>query len=184
MRSFGLETRYSLYAVVAMMAESEPVGVIELEENLGDAEKPPEIPGGLYSAEVQDVQTPTSGKGNQYFAVTFVIASDDLPADVREDYPDGAKLFWNRVIVPKGRDRRALFNLRKFVESLGLDSNTTSIDPNEWMGRKARIRVVHGTYQGETRAEIKSVEAGEDEAPAPKPPTVKSAGGRSPRARR
>lgn len=182
MRNFGLMSKYSLWAVACAMADSEPVGIIELEENLGDAEKPPEIPGGLYTAEVQDVQTPTSGKGNQYFAVTFVIASDDLPADVREDYPDGAKLFWNRVIVPKGRDRRALFNLRKFVEALGLDANTTSIDPNEWMGRKARIRVTLGKYLGEDRAEIKSVEAGEDEAPAPK--TAARVTGRATRTRK
>lgn len=142
--------------------EGEPIGIIELDSNLGDAEKPEEIPPGLYTAEVQDVQTPVSGKGNTYFAIKFVIAPDDLAADYRDDYPDGAVLFWNRVIVPKKGDRRALFALRKFVESLGLDSNTTSIDPNEWMGRTARVRVAHGKYMGETRAEIKSVEAAEE----------------------
>lgn len=145
--------------------DGEPIGIIELDENLGDAEKPEEIPPGLYTAEVQDVQTPVSGKGNTYFAIKFVVAPDDLPADIREDYPDGAVLFWNRVIVPKKGDRRALFALRKFVESIGIDSNTTSIDPNEWMGRQARVRVVHDRYQGEIRAQIKSVEAAEETAP-------------------
>lgn len=146
--------------------DGEPVGIIELEDNLADAEKPPEVPQGLYVAEVQDVQTPTSGKGNTYFAVKFVIAPDDLPPDIKDDYQDGAIMFYNRVIVPKRGDRRALFALRKFVEAIGLDSNTTSIDPNEWMGRRARVRVVHGRYQGEVRAEIKSVEAAEEEAPS------------------
>lgn len=141
----------------------EPIGIIELEDNLADAEKPEEIPQGLYTAEVQDVQTPVSGKGNTYFQVKFVIAPEDIAPDVREGYPDGAMLYWNRIIVPKKGDRRALFALRKFVEALGLDSNTTNIDPNEWMGRRARVRVVHGRYQGETRAEIKSVEAAEAE---------------------
>lgn len=145
--------------------DGEPIGIIELDENLGDAEKPEEIPPGLYTAEVQDVQTPVSGKGNTYFAIKFVVSPDDLPADIREDYPDGAVLFWNRVIVPKKGDRRALFALRKFVESIGIDSNTTSIDPNEWMGRQARIRVALDRYQGETRAQIKSVEAAEETAP-------------------
>lgn len=145
--------------------DGEPIGIIELDENLGDAEKPEEIPPGLYTAEVQDVQTPVSGKGNTYFAIKFVISPDDLPPDIKEDYPDGAVLFWNRVIVPKKGDRRALFALRKFVESIGIDSNTTSIDPNEWMGRQARIRVAHDRYQGETRAQIKSVEAAEETAP-------------------
>ena len=76
-------------------------------------------------------------------------------------------MFCNRLSSPEAKsDRRALFNLRKFIEALGLDSNTTSIDPNEWMGRPARFHVRMGTYQGEQRAEIGSIEASEPE-PAP-----------------
>lgn len=164
MRCLNLAVKYMLTSIAHFSPadDGEPIGIIELDENLGDAEKPEEIPPGLYTAEVQDVQTPVSGKGNTYFAIKFVISPDDLPADIREDYPDGAVLFWNRVIVPKKGDRRALFALRKFVESIGIDSNTTSIDPNEWMGRQARVRVAHDRYQGETRAQIKSVEAAEE----------------------
>lgn len=163
----SLIEKYATWGIArfAPADSGEPIGIIELDENLGDAEKPEEIPPGLYTAEIQDVQTPVSGKGNTYFAVKFVIAPDDLAADIRDDYPDGAVLFFNRVIVPKKGDRRALFALRKFVESIGIDSNTTAIDPNEWMGRQARVRIAHGKYNGETRAEIKSVEAAE-EAPA------------------
>jgi hypothetical protein len=61
-----------------------------------------------------------------------------------------------------------MFNLRKFIEALGLDSNTTTIDPNEWMGRPARLHVVMGKWQGEERAEIRAVEAAEEKAPPPK----------------
>lgn len=156
---------YDLWSMAYHAADDEGLGVIELDESLADAEKPPELPAGVYVGEVQDVQKATSGKGNEYFAVTFVIAPDEIPADLREHYEDGARLFWNRTIVPKKGDRRALWNLRKFIEALSLDSNTTSIDPNEWMGRKARLRVVIGKYQGEERAEIRAVEAAEAEAP-------------------
>src|SRR4029077_18585734 len=148
------------------MATDEPMGLIELDENLADVEKPKEIPPGKYVGEVQDVQEKASAAGNTYFAVQFRVAPDELPADVAEQYEDGAVLFWNRIIKPRGRsDRRALFNLRRFIEALGLDPNTTTIDPNDWMGRQARLMVRMGKYQGEERAEIASVEAGEVKAP-------------------
>ena len=147
------------------MANDEMMGIIELDENLADVEKPKEIPPGKYVGEIQDVQEATSGKGNTYFAIQFRVAPDELPADVAEQYEDGAVLFWNRIIKPRGRsDRRALFNLRKFIEALGLDPNTTTIDPNDWMGRQARLMVRMGRYNNEERAEIGSVEPAEPKA--------------------
>jgi hypothetical protein len=157
----------SALAMVARAAQDdgEPMSVIELEDNLGDIEKPPEIPAGVYIGEVQDVQQQQSQKGNKYFAIKFVIAPEELPADIRDDFPDGAILYWNRQIVPNRNDRRALFNLRKLVEALGLDANTTQIDPNDWMGANARLRIRHRTWEGENRAEISAVEAAEQTAP-------------------
>lgn len=147
-------------------AADEPLGIIDVGENLVDVEKPPEIPAGQYMGEVQDVQMPTSGKGNQYFAIKFVIPPEELPPDIADQFEDGAVLYWNRQIVPKGRDRRALFNLRKLLEALGLNANTSQINPDEWMGRRAKLRVVMGKWQGEDRAEIRAVEAAEATAPA------------------
>jgi len=141
--------------------ESEPLGVITLSESLEDVEKPEEVRAGVYTAEVQDVQIPTSQKGNEYFSVKFVIPPEELPADQRDQYPDGAIMYWNRTVVPNGNDRRALWNTKKLVQALGLPTNTSTIDPNEWMGRRARVRVKMGSYQGEDRAEISAVEAAE-----------------------
>ena len=143
----------------------EPLGVLELEDNLADVERPPDIPAGRYVGEVQDIQMGVSqGKGNQYYSVRIVIPNDQIPADLREHYPDGTTLSWNRQIVPQRGDRRALYNLRKMIESFGLDSNTTSIDPNEWMGRRVKLLVGPGNlYQGERRMEIKALEATGDE---------------------
>lgn len=166
------------------MANDEMMGIIELDENLADVEKPKEIPPGKYLGEVQDVQEATSSKGNTYFAIQFRVPPDELPADVAEQYEDGAVLFWNRIIKPRGRaDRRALFNLRKFIEALGLDPNTTTIDPNDWMGRQARLMVRTGSYQGEQRAEIGSVEPAEVRA-APARSAAKTKPAASGRSRR
>jgi hypothetical protein len=154
----------SLAAAGVCFDEENELGIIELESNLSDAEKPLELPAGLYTAEIQDVQIGTSQKGNRYFAVKFVVPTDGIPAEVADQFEDGAALYYNRVVVPDGKDRRALFNLRKFMEAIGLDSNTTQIDPNAWMGCQARIKVVHEKWQGEDRAQIKSVESAEAKA--------------------
>lgn len=154
-------------AALAAQSDGEPLDILELEANLADIEKPPELPAGLYNAEIQDVQIPTSSKGNRYYAIKFAIAAEEIPADVAEHFEDGAVLFYNRLVVPTGKDRRALYNLRQFIESIGLDSNTTTIDPNEWMGTTARLKVRQVKYQGEWKAEIQSVEqAAVDPTPA------------------
>ena len=154
-----------------MIDDGESLDVIELEESLSDIERPAELPPGIYVGEVQDVQVGTSAKGNAYYAVRFIIQPDEIPADIQDDFEDGAVLFWNRQIKPRdGKDRRALFNLRKFVEALGLDANTTSIDPNDWMGCRARLRVRQTVNPRDPasgkRAEIASVEPLEEAAPA------------------
>lgn len=151
-----------------MSDEDNGLGIIELEQNLADVEKPLELPAGLYVGEIQDVQINTSQKGNRYFAVKFVVPTDEVPAELADQFEDGAVLYYNRVVIPDGKDRRQLFNLRKFLEAIGIDSNTTAIDPNEWMGCQARLKVAHNTYQGETRAEIKSIESAEAKAPPEK----------------
>lgn len=150
----------------APASDDDVLSVIELDESLADVEKPIELPASIYTGEVQDVQVQDSQKGNRYFAIKFVIPPEEIAADIRDEFPDGAVLYWNRNIVPSAKDRRAKFNLRKLIEALGLDSNTSTIDPNEWMGCKARLRVVMGKYQGEERAEIKSVDPAERAAPA------------------
>jgi hypothetical protein len=177
----------SLLSVMAVREDEdgETLGLIELEDNLSDAEKPPELPAGNYTGEIQSVEVATSQKGNEYFAIAFKIAPSEIPADMQDDFEDGATLFYNRIVKPKKGDRRALYNLRQFIEKIGLDSNTTTIDPNQWMGQEARLKVVHEKYQGESRAQIKSIESAEgrsapaggkgkakpaeDEAPARRP---------------
>jgi len=149
-----------------MVDNNDDLDVIELEETLSDVERPPELPAGNYIGEVTDVQVQDSQKGNRYYAVKFLIPPDEIPADVRDDFEEGCTLYWNRQIKPSKGDRRALYNLRRFVEALGLDANTTTIDPNDWMGCTARVKVKHSKNPntGEMNAGIQSVDSAEEVA--------------------
>jgi len=176
------------------MAEQEELGIISLDVNLSDVERPPEIPVGKYVGEIQSVEIKTSGQGNDYFAVRILVPAENIPAEVAEHYEDGALFFFNRLLVPKGNDRRSLWNLRQFVEKLGLDSNTNEINPNEWMNQN--IGIVVGTeknLEGELRANVRSLfaaeeapareedeqdEPAEDEKPAPAPARAAARGRR------
>ena len=154
------------------MSETE-LSIIELDTNLADVEKPPELPAGRYVSEIQDVQIATSANsGNQYFAIKCHVSPDDIPAEMQEHYEEGAVFFWNRQLVPKSNDRRTLWALQQLYKKMGLDPNITVIDPNAWMGQKLGLVLASETYNGETRTNVKSVYAVEEaparEAPAPK----------------
>jgi hypothetical protein len=165
---------------------AEDLGIISLETNLADVERPPELPVGRYVGEIQSIETKTSGQGNEYFAMRILIPSENIPAEVAEHYEDGAIFFYNRLLVPKGNDRRSLWNLRQFVEKLGLDSNTTEIDPNEWMNQNIGVVIAsEKNLEGELRSTVRSLYAAED-APAreeeeevvEKPAPARAAGGK------
>ena len=145
---------------------AEELSIISLETNLSDVERPPEIPVGRYVGEIQSIEIKTSGQGNDYFAMQILIPAEMIPAEVAEHYEDGAKFFYNRLLVPKGNDRRSLWNLRQFVEKLGLDSNTSEINPNEWMNQNIGVVIAsEKNLEGEMRSVIRSLYAAED-APA------------------
>lgn len=145
---------------------AEELGIISLDQNLSDVERPPEIPVGRYVGEIQSIEVKTSGQGNDYFAMRILIPSENIPAEVAEHYEDGAIFFYNRLLVPKGNDRRSLWNLRQFIEKLGLDSNTNEIDPNEWMNQNIGLVIAsEKNLEGELRSTVRSLFAAED-APA------------------
>lgn len=145
---------------------AEDLDIISLDMNLSDVERPPEVPVGRYVGEIQSIEVKTSGQGNDYFAMRVLIPAESIPAEIAEHYEDGALFFYNRLLVPKGNDRRSLWNLRQFVEKLGLDSNTNEINPNDWMNCNLGLVIgAEKNLEGEIRSAIKSVYAAED-APA------------------
>jgi hypothetical protein len=142
---------------------ADELGIISLETNLSDIERPPEVPVGRYVGEVQSVEVKTSAQGNDYFAMRILVPAENIPADVAEHYEDGAQFFYNRLLVPRGNDRRSLWNLRQFVEKLGLDTNTNEINPNEWMNQSIGLVIgLEKNLEGEMRSAIKSLYAPED----------------------
>jgi hypothetical protein len=148
------------------MADQEELGIIQLDMNLSDVERPPEIPVGRYVGEIQLVEQKTSGAGNEYFAIRILVPNENIPAEVAEHYEDGALFFYNRLLVPKPGDRRSLWNLRQFVEKLGLSADTNEINPNEWMNQSVGLVVgMEKNLDGELRSAVKSLFAAE-EAPA------------------
>lgn len=159
--------------------EDEDMGIIELDEDLSDVEKPPELPIGKYIGEVQDVSVKTSTAGNKYFNVKVVVPKENVPANLQGDFEEGAILYWNRtLVVTANSDRRTKHNLRKFIEALGLNSETRQIDPKEWMGCQVGIVVKHSKFNDETRAEIASLYAAEAPVAKKAPPAKGGRGGR------
>jgi len=140
-----------------MSDENEPLGILELDGNLADAEKPPILAKGKYKGEVQSVEVKTSGTGNNYYAIGIKVPPSEIPADMQDAFEDGATMYWNRQLVPTAKDARAKFNLRKMVENFGLSTQTTTIDPNEWIGCSVGLVVTHERYQGEDRANVQSL---------------------------
>jgi len=143
-------------APVDNLEGDDSLSVLELDQNLDDYPEPELLPMGWYKGEIQNVTERTNQKGTgKYYAVEIVIPPESFPPDYDTDnWPDGLKLFYNLLRVPSSGDRRSVANIRKFMANLGLAVDTPRIDPNEWIGRQVRIKVEHGTWEGNRREQI------------------------------
>lgn len=128
--------------------------IIEYQDDLADAEAPPILPVGDYPAEIRGAEIKTSGKGNEYINVTFVITPENYPADFTDGPEEGIQLSYGRL--SPANETRARYNMKKFVESIG-GKLGKQLDLNDWIGLSANVALVHDTYEGETRAQIKRV---------------------------
>jgi uncharacterized protein DUF669 len=136
------------------MADNEPTSLMEFSSDLSTAEAPPPLPVGEYPASIVKAEIKDSAKGNKYLALMFRIEPESYPADFIDGNPEGETLSYNRVVLqdnPQGR-----YRMRKFLESVG-GTLSTRVDPNELMGLTATVGIVHGKWEGETRAEIAKV---------------------------
>lgn len=142
--------------------DEQGIDVIELDTSLEDVEKPEDIKPGRYLAEVVGVEK-RQGPKAKYYSVTFVIPVEEYPTDqkdtLEDSNPDGITMYYNRIMVPRSsQDRRTLHRIKQWMDALGLDTATNTIDPNDWMGQSAILVVGDSVYQGEHRPEIKRVE--------------------------
>ena len=133
------------------------MSIIQFSEDITNAEAPAPLPVGEYTAEIRAAEAKVSANsGNTYMAIQFFIPADQYPADFDEGDPDGITLTYNRLVVEdnaKGRHR-----MRKFCESIGAKTGR-EVNPSDWIGLTATVSVKHGTWEGETRAEIDRVVA-------------------------
>lgn len=130
--------------------------ILELDQNLDDIEEPDLLPQGWYVGEVQGVEIRDNQKGTgKYYAIQFTIPTDNFPANYDvENWPEGCQLYYNLVRVPRAGDRRSYTSVKKLMQSLGLSLSTNRIEPNTWIGRPAKLKVIHNEYQGITRESI------------------------------
>jgi hypothetical protein len=135
---------------------TEHSSIIQFSSDISEAEAPKPLPVGDYPARITAAEVKESARGGQYVAVTFLVSSDDYPADYTDGDPDGAILVYRRLQVED--TPRARYNMRKFVEAIGAKAGT-KVDLNDWIGQTATISVAHTEYEGEERAEIKRVSA-------------------------
>jgi hypothetical protein len=147
------------------------VSIVELEDVIDEIEAPPMLPRGWYEASITSLEERTSEKGNEYYNIGMTIPPSQFPpdGDYAEFFPDGVILYYNRMLVPKANDRRTVYRVAQFMKKLGVRTNTSTVDPTEWLGVNLRVRINHGEWEGEPRMEIGGVEASEEAAPAPTP---------------
>lgn len=145
------------FARGTIMSEENTVSIIEFSEDISTAEAPLPLPVGEYIATIEAVETRESAKGNLMIPVTFRISPDDYPADYNaENNPDGVTLRYFRLMAEE--TPRNKYNLRKFCEAIGAKMGKR-IDPSEWLGLTAKLKIRHEKYEGEDRASIESITA-------------------------
>jgi hypothetical protein len=140
------------------MSEELP-SILDLGIDIADAPAPEIIPAGDYTAEIRAASPKQSAAGNHYVAVQFYISPDEYPADFDQaEAPDGTILTFNRVPWPQSKDdKRGIYRLRKFMESIGAPFAGSKVDLDKWVGLKAIVSIKHGTYEGEVRPELTKV---------------------------
>jgi hypothetical protein len=130
------------------------MSIIEYDTDLADAEAPVPLPAGDYPAEIRSAERKTSGAGNEYINVTFVIHPEAYPADYTEGSEDGTILSYGRL--NPGQEQRSRWNMKKFCEAIGAPLGK-SLDLNSWLGQTAIVTVINEPYEGVDQAKIKKV---------------------------
>lgn len=130
------------------------LSIIEYDVDLSEAEAPVPLPPGDYPAEIRSAERKTSGAGNEYVNVTFIIHPEAYPADYTEGSEDGTILSYGRL-SPENT-QRARWNMKKFCEAIGVTMGK-SLDLNAWLGQSAIVTVVNEPYEGVDQAKIKKV---------------------------
>lgn len=134
--------------------------IIELDQNLDAYDDFELLPKGAYPMECVLAEKRVSDSGNEYYYTNWVISPDDYPDDYDKDNaPEGTTLNYSRVQAPKPNDRRSITNVKKLMRAMGLDLKTKVIDPEAWIGKRAKGIVGVQTFNGERRNGLERIES-------------------------
>lgn len=113
------------------------------------------IPVGVYPAKLTDLFKDTSGAGNDQFVWEFTIGEGQFMGKTLRNYTAlTTSSAWKLAQVVRGLDLPMVGNVAKFTRKQAI-------------GRWAMLVVTHGTYQGQTRAQIDNVKLWPKERPVP-----------------
>lgn len=129
--------------------------IIEYSEDISDAEPPPPLPPGTYTASIRASEKRMNAKQTGFYAATtFHISPDEYPADYVDGPPDGTSLIYRRVSVED--NPMARFGMRTFCEAIGAKMGK-NIDLNSFVGLEARVEITNEMWEGFPRAQINKV---------------------------
>lgn len=132
------------------------MGLLSFSQNIADAEAPPQLPVGEYLATcIAAVEKEAASSGNPMLTLTMQIARTEFPADFDPgEGVDDLTMTWNVVARDIPADRWRMKNVCKAF-GVAMSSN---IDPNEFVGKQARVRTRMGKdLENNQRAEIGGV---------------------------
>lgn len=98
------------------------------------------IPAGDYRVRIEDVVERTYSSGNDGYEMTLAVNGYNSK-------------MWLRLILDKSNPARTNQRIGEFFDSFGI--TTTSMGTGkQWIGKVGAIRVKHGEWNGNTRAEV------------------------------
>lgn len=128
--------------------------VVELDDDISNAEAPAPLPVGEYPATIRAAEMQTSKSGNLMARVNFTIAPDEYPADFTDGNPEGETLLHFQMMNVE--DARTRYRLKNFLTAIGAPKGKR-IDVNDWLGLEAKVTIGHEEYEGEMRGRITKV---------------------------
>lgn len=135
-------------------------GMLELDMNLADFEDFENLPKGEYPAFIKSAELRVSDKGSEYYYQVLTIDPKDFPVDYDvANAPEGLNLIYGRLFKPDPKNRRSMTAMKKWYKTLGLTLDTPIVDPAQWVDKRVKVVIGTGSWQGEERNEIKSIEA-------------------------
>lgn len=129
--------------------------ILEFSQDLTNAEQPPPLPVGIYTATIVSVQKRVSNtSGKEYLNIGLRVPPEAYPADYPDGDPEGTMLFYNRVQTADTGNNR--FALKRLCLAIGAPLGSR-IDLLSWIDLTCNVEITHQEYEGEMRAQISKV---------------------------